>query len=195
MIQISVRSIKRKLAIRRLVTVTSRQGLALCRLLLLVPLGFIHGRITKPIHGRLLKRSGWYASWWHWPYHKHIHIAGSILAVLTIVTVVSLQLHGVLALSTWIQSDWSGGVGSSTTNQYSSGSNVNTSTANQVTQSVSPNLIPNPGFETNLSGWQGGLSPSSIAGLESGTKPVPLPGLPTALMFPLGPIAAAAGIT
>jgi hypothetical protein len=64
------------------------------------------------------------------------------------VTVVVLQLHGVLALSTWIQTDWSGGVGSSTSNQYSSASNVTTSTANQAALAQTSN------WGSSFSSWR-----------------------------------------
>jgi len=69
--------------------------------------------------------------------------------------------------NSWTQTDWSGGVGSSSVNQYSSQSNLVTTTANQVTQTIPPNLLQNPNFSTNLSDWQGGILPSSITGLES----------------------------
>ncbi|MEP7167548.1 MAG: LamG-like jellyroll fold domain-containing protein [Candidatus Woesebacteria bacterium] len=56
------------------------------------------------------------------------------------------------ATSPWTQTDWSGGVGTSTTNQYSAASNVTTSTANQVTLTPTEKLT-NTGFETDLSSW------------------------------------------
>ena len=119
-------------------------------------------------HRYLTKHSSYYRRWFNFRFHKHVHIAVGSLATLAIVlSIVGGLVHNVLALSTWVQTDWSGGVGSSTSNQYSSASNVTTSTASQVTQYIPPNLIQNSGFETNLNGWQGGLSPSSISGLES----------------------------
>jgi uncharacterized protein DUF2341/concanavalin A-like lectin/glucanase superfamily protein/purple acid phosphatase-like protein len=95
----------------------------------------IHERTTKKVHNRLLQRVNFYRRWWEWEYHRHIHIAGGVIAFVTVVIIISTQLHSALALSTWTQSDWSSGVGSSTSNQYSSDSNAVTSTANQVTLS------------------------------------------------------------
>lgn len=127
----------------------------------------INSLIIRRLHIRLSSKFRWYSRWWEWKFHKHVHIAAGSLAALAVVLAIVTQSHGVFALSYWTQSDWSGGVGSSTSNQYSSGSNVVTSTANQVTQSIPSNLITNSNFATNLNSWQGGLSPSSITGLES----------------------------
>jgi hypothetical protein len=70
------------------------------------------------------------------------------------------------ATSPWTQTDWSSGVGSSTTNQYSSSSNIDaTGTAGQLTLTTAISLT-NLDFETDVSGWIGGVLPSSLTGSD-----------------------------
>jgi hypothetical protein len=95
---------------------------------------FIYVHVFKRPHNYLLQHSTLYHRWHSYRFHKHIHIVLGTLASLAIVfVIVGLISHNAFALSTWVQSDWSGGIGSFTTNQYSSASNVTTSTSNQVT--------------------------------------------------------------
>ena len=68
--------------------------------------------------------------------------------------------------SPWIQTDWSGGVGASTTNQYSSASNIDaTTTPGEITLSQGSEKFSNTGFETNLTSWAAGTQPNSVSGL------------------------------
>ena len=101
----------------------------------------LHSKTTKPLHESLGTKFRWYAEWWEWEYHRHVHIAGGILAGLTVIMVIVAQLHSAFALSTWTQSDWSGGVGSSTSNQYNSASSLNTLTSDNITLETQPNWL------------------------------------------------------
>ncbi|MDA1317238.1 MAG: hypothetical protein O3B87_04400 [bacterium] len=59
----------------------------------------------------------------------------------------------VYAATSWTQTDWSSGVGASTTNQYSSGSSIDaTTTSGQVVSSKTEKLS-NTGFESDLTSW------------------------------------------
>ena len=69
----------------------------------------------------------------------------------------------------WVQTDWSSGVGSSTTNQYSSSTGLVTSTLNQLTL-TSSEKASNLGFESNMSGWNSGDTPDQISGLRMWLK-------------------------
>ncbi|MDP2656703.1 MAG: hypothetical protein Q8P11_04025 [bacterium] len=58
------------------------------------------------------------------------------------------------ASSSWTQTDWSGGVGASTTNQYSSMSNIDaTGTAGLLTLASNGEELINTDFESDLSSW------------------------------------------
>lgn len=57
-------------------------------------------------------------------------------------------------LGPWNQTDWSGGVGTSTATEYSTAINSNTaSTAGQITLPSNGEEFSNTGFESDLSGW------------------------------------------
>jgi len=131
---------------------------------------YVHTQSLGHVHQVLSNKLSWYRRWHEWNYHKQVHYA--IVVSYTIsMCMALLSMHLVHASGgNWIQTNWSGGVGSSTTNQYSSAINATTSTANQVTQTVPPNLFQNTSFETNLNNWQGGLLPSSISGLTAWYK-------------------------
>jgi len=65
------------------------------------------------------------------------------------------------AATSWSQTDWSGGVGASTTNQYSSGSSIDaTTTSGQVDLSRSEKLS-NTGFASDNSSWSVAAVPPS----------------------------------
>ncbi|MEO8691654.1 MAG: DUF2341 domain-containing protein [Candidatus Saccharimonas sp.] len=80
-----------------------------------------------------------YDRFWQWRHRKRISIPIGIAATLLVAVFILGQFQNVLAISSWTQSDWTGGVGSSTTNQYSAGTNVNTTVSNQVTLSGKAN--------------------------------------------------------
>jgi len=65
------------------------------------------------------------------------------------------------ATSPWTQTDWSGGVGSSTTNQYSAASSTDpTTTAGQVTLAT-PEELTNGGFTSDNSSWSTAAVPAA----------------------------------
>lgn len=87
---------------------------------------------------------------------------------LTIAALTFGFISRVLAVSTWTQTDWSGGVGTSTTNQYSSGTNIDASTtAGQVTLTQTSNKFSTTGVDSSsdLDNWLG-INPTSISGLH-----------------------------
>jgi hypothetical protein len=59
------------------------------------------------------------------------------------------------ALSTWSQTTWNQGEGSSTANQYASANNVDTSTANQLSLAKGTNKFSNSTFDNDITGWNG----------------------------------------
>ena len=65
------------------------------------------------------------------------------------------------ASSPWNQTDWSGGVGSSTANQYSSASSIDTTTTGgQVALTSAGEEFTNTDFETDLSSWSTPILPT-----------------------------------
>lgn len=87
------------------------------------------------------------------------------VVVLVMAFMFAYLVRPVSAIQTWNQTDWSGGVGTSTSNQYSSATNIDDSTSGEITLSKSSNLFSNPTFDTNTTGWNG----SNIAH-ETSTK-------------------------
>jgi len=118
------------------------------------------------LHQHLKSKLPWYHRWFEWSYHKYVHYGLIVLSFIGLTIVFALNAQFARAGgSNWIQSDWSGGVGSSTTNQYSSQTNATTSTANQVTLATTSNLFTNNNFASDLSNWNTGIPPNKISGL------------------------------
>jgi len=97
--------------------------------------------------------------------HHRVLVNGVAVAAIIVVFVIANSNVSNATFSYWTQSDWSGGVGSSTTNQYSSESNLTASSGN-VTLVQGSNLVTNGNFSTDLSGWNGGTIPSQISGMD-----------------------------
>ena len=128
--------------------------------------GIAFSLIYRRPHQYLVTHSALYRHWQNSRFHRHVRLAVTTLASLAaVLLVIGAITHNAFALTTWIQSDWSGGIGSSTTNQYSAATSVTTSTPNQVTLGGSSNIIANNHFSTNLSRWNTGLPPNTISGL------------------------------
>ena len=131
----------------------------------------VYSLIYRRPHQYLVTHSALYRRWQNFRFHRHVRLAVTTLASLAaVLLVIGAITHNAFALTTWIQSDWSGGIGSSTTNQYSAATSVTTSTPNQVTLSGGTNLITNPNFSSNLNGWSAGVAPNSIGGLVAWYK-------------------------
>jgi hypothetical protein len=83
------------------------------------------------------------------------YIRNSIVFLLTMSLVLFQGGFVVFAAadSPWTQTDWSGGVGTSTTNQYSATSNGNASTVGQIELASNGEEFSNTGFESDLSAW------------------------------------------
>ena len=95
---------------------------------------YLYSLLIKHSHTYLIQCSASYRRWQHFRFRRHVHIAISALGSLAIVLIIIGSFtHNVLAVMTWVQNDWSGGIGSSTTNQYAAATNVTTSTANKIT--------------------------------------------------------------
>lgn len=80
----------------------------------------------------------------------------------------TIQLPKIFASSSWTQTDWSGGVGSSTSTQYSAASNTDaTTTSGQVLLSTGTEKFSSTGVDasSDLDNWLG-VNPTSISGLK-----------------------------
>ena len=116
----------------------------------------------------------------YWEYFKKVKVISLISLVLIFVFVSSNVLRSLISASgvPWVQTDWSGGVGVSTSNQYSLASNIDaTTTAGQVTLGNTGEKFTNTGFETDLSSWQGGVLPTSLSNLQLWLKADAIGGL------------------
>ncbi len=90
-----------------------------------------HHALVRP-HNILIERNRAYRNWHTKKHHAKVHALGLAVFVMIAVTG-SLGLTNVAkAFETLTQTDWSGGVGSSTTNQYSSAINADTSTPGEI---------------------------------------------------------------
>ena len=101
-----------------------------------------HHHIAHRPHQHLMGRSNLYNRWHSWQYkwlhHGHVHGATTVAAVLTMTVMVINSLGNVYALSTWNQSDWSGGQGSSTSNQYAGATDIDTIIGGQISLGEAP---------------------------------------------------------
>jgi len=89
-----------------------------------------------------------------------------------------IKIPQIFATSSWNQTDWSSGVGASTTNQYASASQINaTSTSGQFSFTQQAELLSNTDFETDTNGWESGVYPKNVAGLKAWYKADNITGL------------------
>ena len=118
-----------------------------------------HHRIAHRPHQHLMAKSNLYNRWHSWQYkwlhHGHVHGATTVAAVLTMTVMVINSLGNVYALSTWSQSDWSGGQGSSTSNQYANAMDIDTTVAGEAKLQAGANIFQNPSFDGNIASWNG----------------------------------------
>lgn len=137
-------------------------------------------KIDIRLHSRLIERFEWYAKWhtWKWKQftHTHVHAVAATGYVVMVLVVAFGAVRPANALSTWTQTDWSGGAGSSTTNQYTSASNINTSSSGTISLSKDEKQS-NGGFESDLTGWSTDYSPSGISSLRAWYKADAITGL------------------
>lgn len=86
-------------------------------------------------HMHLMNKLDWYRRWhsWNWKglHHGHVHGIAAAAWLLSLIIAFFSISQNAYAFNTWIQTDWSGGVGASTTNQYSAASNIDTSGSGQ----------------------------------------------------------------
>jgi len=127
-------------------------------------------RLSSKLHDYLMLHSVWYQQWYVWRSQSRFRDAATSLYLVLVVVAFASVIHPVSALSNWVQTDWSGGIGASTANQYSSAANVNTANANQLTLSTGGEKFTNTGFESDTNGWTTGELPSTITGLRMWLK-------------------------
>ncbi|QQS26788.1 VCBS repeat-containing protein [bacterium] len=127
---------------------------------------FIHKHLAHKPHTYMMSRSKRYVRWHSWSYrgihHKHVHWGIVVLWTVVAVLVVLQFAKPANAFSTWNQTDWSGGQGSSTSNQFQSINNITSSTSGQLTLPDSEKLSNN-GFESNMGDWKFTPSSASLA--------------------------------
>ena len=75
-----------------------------------------------------------------------------VAALTLLVASVLFPFNAYAVTSFWIQTDWSGGVGSSTVNQYASATEIDDSNVGQI-ELDRDYKFSNSGFETDLTGW------------------------------------------
>ncbi|HUC78783.1 MAG TPA: hypothetical protein VMQ58_00920, partial [Candidatus Saccharimonadales bacterium] len=129
-------------------------------------LKLVHSHSFKLIHKHLTTRLSWYRRWFGWKHHKLVDYSLSGLTLIGLTIMISLSQFARASGSNWTQSDWSGGVGSSTSNQYVSETNSTTSTANQFTLTQGSNQFTSGSLSTtaSLDSFLG-VAPSNISGL------------------------------
>ncbi len=92
-----------------------------------------HYHVAQRPHQKLVQKVGWYRRWHEWWWHKIVHV-GFVVVYLVAIVVIGFKFMPIArALSTWTQTDWSGGVGTSTSDQYESANNIITSTPGELT--------------------------------------------------------------
>ena len=92
-----------------------------------------HEVVVRNTHEGLVHHLEWYRNWHEKPRHRVVHYSALVLSV-AVMAVLSLGFGRVAqAFDNWLQSDWSGGQGTSHSNQFASADNIVTSTPNQLT--------------------------------------------------------------
>jgi hypothetical protein len=129
-----------------------------------------HHHVAKRPHNYLHQKYSWYRRWHAWRWHNFVHsvvVLSYIFAAGLIIF--SITNNSGFALSSWMQTNWDSGVGTSTSNQYQSASNVDTSTTGQLSLSKSSNSFSNTGMNTDLVGWRGPNSTHNTSTKYTGT--------------------------
>ncbi|MCC7289502.1 DUF2341 domain-containing protein [bacterium] len=92
-----------------------------------------HEVIVHNTHEGLVRHLEWYRNWHEQPRHRVVHYSALVVSV-AVMAVLSLGFGRVAqAFDNWLQSDWSGGVGTNHSNQFAEADNIVTSTPNQLT--------------------------------------------------------------
>ena len=132
----------------------------------------------RRLHAYLLRKSRAYAWWQTRSYKRHVHQGLAGLAVCLVLVLSFIFVKNVLAVNSWTQTDWSGGVGTSTSTQYSSQSNLDTTgTAGETSIAPGSNKLADAGFESGLTGWNGGIAPDQLSGMQLWLKADAITGL------------------
>lgn len=122
---------------------------SITRRLALITVKKKHNGVIYRTHSYLIHHSKAYKRWHGWrgrsPFHDAFTAIGSAVIVFTFLAL----SHSVFGLSSWIQTTWDGGVGTSTSNQYSSSTNLVTSTASQLKLTGLAGWCSNSDCDTN----------------------------------------------
>lgn len=108
-----------------------------------------------PVHNHLVGRISWYKKWHEFRWYNHIHVSILLLYVIGAAVVLLYFARAAQASSTWTQSTWDGGSGTSTSNQYDSVSSIDASAASQLLLSRGSNLFTNSTLDSSIVGWNG----------------------------------------
>lgn len=116
----------------------------------------VHHHVVVRPHSYALGKWAWYARWHNWRWHRVTQV-GTLTAYFAVMGVIVFNAFNLpsSALSTWTQTNWDGGAGTSTSNQYESLSNIDATTANQLTLAKGSNAFTNSTFDSNVTGWNG----------------------------------------
>lgn len=91
-----------------------------------------HQVVIADTHDGLRRHVEWYDRWHQHKHHRKVHLATLMMALVIMAGSLAGTAHIAKAFSAWLQTDWSGGGGNSTTNQYLTNSNVNAGTPGQL---------------------------------------------------------------
>lgn len=130
----------------------------------------VHHHVAKRPHHYLHQKYSWYRRWHNWRWSNLVHylaIVGYIFAAgLFAFNATNGQSY---ALSSWLQTNWDGGVGTSTSSQYAAATNIDNSTSGQLALAQSANSYTNPSFDSDISGWNGSKNSHDTGTKYSGT--------------------------
>ncbi len=107
----------------------------------------LHHHVAKRPHEYLSRVSLPYAKWHQHRHHNKVHYGVLATYIVLIVGLSIGALQPVFAATTWTQSDWSGGVGTSSTNQYSSSSGITVNGTKQL------EITPLNGWPVSYNNW------------------------------------------
>lgn len=106
--------------------------------------------VAKRPHDYLMQKSRSYARWHGWRWHSQVHALVAVVSLGGIAAIGIITASQVFAASSWTQSDWSGGVGTSATTQYASKSGINASASGMKLGVASGWLDENWTFRKNI---------------------------------------------
>ena len=107
----------------------------------------VHSRSVGRLDQHLSNKLSWYRRWHESHYHKVVHYGAVAVYSVAIGIILSSSHFAHASGGSWTQTDWSGGVGTSTTNQYSAATNVDTTVSGQAS------LASTAGWASTYAAW------------------------------------------